>query len=82
MIAVWDDHEFDNNANAEDSSSSSGEAWALRKQEAKQVYHEWMPTAVTAEEVLYRRFNLGGIADLFMLDTGGGTLSTTNSSAI
>ena len=69
MIAVWDDHEFDNNANAEDSSSSSGEAWALRKQEAKQVYHEWMPTAVTAEEVLYRRFSLGGIADLFMLDT-------------
>ena len=69
MIAVWDDHEFDNNANAEDSSSSSGEAWTLRKQEAKQVYHEWMPTAVTVNEALYRRFNLGGIADLFMLDT-------------
>lgn len=69
MIAVWDDHEFDNNANAEDSSSSSGETWLIRKQQAKQVYHEWMPTAVSAEDPLYRRFDLGGLADLFMLDT-------------
>ena len=69
MICIWDDHEFDNNAYADGSSSSLGDEWITRKQEAKQVYHEWLPTSVDANMPLYRQFNLGGIADLYMLDT-------------
>ena len=69
MIAVWDDHEFDNNANSEGSASTGPEDWPRRRAEAKQAYHEWLPTDVLPEEPLYRHFSFGGLVDLFMLDT-------------
>jgi len=66
---VWDDHEFDNGSYAYGSSSVSDGVWIQRKADAKQAYHEWLPTSVTPDEPLYRSFDLGGVADLLMLDT-------------
>ena len=69
VIAVWDDHEFDNNAYSEGSSNTSPEDWPRRAMEAKRAYHEWLPTDVRPDEPIYRKFVFGELAELFMLDT-------------
>jgi alkaline phosphatase D len=74
MIAIWDDHEFANNAwvdGAENHTSSQGD-WATRKNNAAKAYHEWMPIRTDSGGNLfkiYRKFDFGSLMSLYMLDT-------------
>lgn len=71
MIHVWDDHESANDSytdGAENHQSEEGD-WAIRKAVSKRVCFEWMPTREQQEGNLYRRFSMGTLVDLFMLDT-------------
>ncbi|WP_346777021.1 alkaline phosphatase D family protein [Streptomyces sp. HNM0575] len=82
VIAMWDDHEFANNAwsgGAANHTSKAGaphgpagrgeeEDWAGRVRAAKQAYFEWMPVRPSTEGTTYRRFRFGRLADLHVLD--------------
>ena len=75
MIAIWDDHEFANNAwmdNAENHNPATQGSWAARKAIASRVYHEWMPIRSPDPANLlkiYRSFDFGNLLSLHMLDT-------------
>ncbi len=75
MIAIWDDHEFANNAwmdAAENHNPVTQGPWSARKAAASQVYHEWMPirTPDTSNLLkIYRSFDFGNLLSLHMLDT-------------
>jgi alkaline phosphatase D len=74
FIAVWDDHEFANDAwrdGAENHQANEG-PWAARKAAAIRAWREWMPVreAPKAPDYrLYRAFAFGDLADVMMLDT-------------
>lgn len=74
FIAVWDDHEFTNDAwrdGAQNHQRAEG-GWPERRAAAVQAYFEWMPireVGDAGEPVIYRRFRFGDLVDLFMLDT-------------
>lgn len=70
FIMIWDDHEISNDAyqtGAQNHQDDEGD-YMTRAAIAKQVYHEWMPTDVTANDPLYRQFSIGNLADVIMLD--------------
>ena len=73
-ICVWDDHELMNNTwrgGAENHNEGEGD-FDARIAAARTAYHEWMPirtAAQTDQAPIYRRFQIGQIADLIMLDT-------------
>jgi alkaline phosphatase D len=75
LIAIWDDHEFANNAyvtGAENHNPATQGDWAVRKANASRAYHEWMPIRTDASGNLlkiYRRFDFGSLMTLHMLDT-------------
>ncbi|WP_426196515.1 alkaline phosphatase D family protein [Massilia sp. DWR3-1-1] len=75
MIAIWDDHEFANNAwmdGAENHNPLTQGGWAARKAIASRVYHEWMPIRSPDPANLlkiYRSFDFGNLLSLHMLDT-------------
>jgi alkaline phosphatase D len=75
MIAIWDDHEFANNAwlnGAENHDPLTQGSWAARKAIASRVYHEWMPIRSPDPANLlkiYRSFDFGNLLSLHMLDT-------------
>ncbi|KAI8814692.1 putative alkaline phosphatase [Cladochytrium replicatum] len=75
MIAVWDDHEFANNAytdGAENHTPSSEGSWATRKAAAARAYYEWLPIRRLVTDTnlkIYRSFTYGALLDLVMLDT-------------
>ncbi|MBL8680077.1 MAG: alkaline phosphatase D family protein [Myxococcales bacterium] len=71
FIAIWDDHEFADNAHpagAENHSASEGD-WAARVQAAMQAYREWMPIREQMDGRIYRRMRFGSLVDLVLLDT-------------
>ncbi|WP_425508040.1 alkaline phosphatase D family protein [Streptomyces bathyalis] len=71
VVAMWDDHEFANNAwsgGAESHTSTDEGGWAERVRAAKQAYFEWMPVRPSTEGTTYRRFRFGRLADLHLLD--------------
>ncbi len=74
MVAIWDDHEFANNAHANGAQNHTDVAegpWAARVAAALQAYYEWMPIRVTDPANLRksnRNFSLGNLADLLMLE--------------
>jgi alkaline phosphatase D len=74
IVAIWDDHEFANNAwtgGAENHSPDTEGDWATRVAGALQAYYEWMPTRVPDASDLrrnWRNFSLGNLADLYMLE--------------
>lgn len=74
FICVWDDHEISNDAwrnGAENHDEGEG-SWEIRKANAIQAYYEWMPVREPEDgfrERLYRRFTVGDLLDLHMLDT-------------
>ncbi|MEI8303036.1 MAG: alkaline phosphatase D family protein [Burkholderiales bacterium] len=74
LIAIWDDHEFANNAwvgGAENHKAAQGD-WATRKANAARAWHEWLPTRADASGNLtriFRRFEFGKLLTLHMLDT-------------
>jgi len=73
MIAVWDDHEFANDAfmtGAENHTEATEGTFTARKAAALQAYHEWMPIRTGVDKsVIYRSFNFGNLLSLHMLDT-------------
>lgn len=73
LIAVWDDHEFANDAykdGAENHTPATEGSFAARKAAAMQAYHEWMPIRTGVDKSkIYRSFNFGNLISLHMLDT-------------
>jgi alkaline phosphatase D len=76
LIAIWDDHEFANNAyvdGAENHNPELGEGdWTDRKRAGARAFLEWLPIRVApAEPVpkIFRNFKFGDLFDLLMLDT-------------
>ncbi|MEY4575975.1 MAG: putative alkaline phosphatase [Pseudomonadota bacterium] len=73
LIAVWDDHEFANDAYLEGAQNHNPElgegSWAERKAAALQAYAEWMPIREPAPGRVFRSFRFGELLDLIMLDT-------------
>jgi alkaline phosphatase D len=73
FIAVWDDHEFADNAwfGGSGSAIDPGD-WANRRMAAIRAYLEWMPVREpgrTESFHAYRSFSFGNLATLAMLDT-------------
>jgi alkaline phosphatase D len=74
-IAVWDDHEFADNAFTDGASNhdqATQGGWNARKRVAARVYHEWMPIRTPDPDDLlkiHRRFDFGRLFTLHMLDT-------------
>lgn len=74
FICVWDDHEIANDTwrtGAENHNEGEG-PFDERKRAAVQAYHEWLPIRDNAEgdqNKIYRKFELGDLASLIMLDT-------------
>ncbi len=74
IIATLDDHEIADNTWREGAKSHDptkhGE-WDARKSAALRAWREWLPVRLPPppdEELIYRTFRLGELADLFMLD--------------
>lgn len=71
VIAIWDDHEFADNAWSGGAVNHSPETegdWAARMAAAKRAYFEWMPVRPSTEGTVYRRVRFGRLADLHLLD--------------
>lgn len=73
LVAIWDDHETANDAwqgGAENHQAGEGE-WPARVSAALQAYHEWMPVREQHRNDPRRenrRFTLGNLVDLYMLE--------------
>ncbi|MEU8432480.1 alkaline phosphatase D family protein [Streptomyces sp. NPDC029216] len=87
IVAIWDDHEFADNAwsgGAANHTPGTEGDWAARAAAAKQAYFEWMPVRTSIAGTVYRRLRFGNLADLHLLDlrsfrseqakTGSGTV--------
>ncbi|MCX5534087.1 alkaline phosphatase D family protein [Streptomyces sp. NBC_00006] len=71
LIAIWDDHEFANDAwsgGAENHTPDTEGSWQARQQAAKQAYFEWMPVRPSTAGTVFRRLRFGTLADLHLLD--------------
>ncbi|GAB7073294.1 alkaline phosphatase D family protein [Streptomyces albidoflavus] len=71
VIAIWDDHEFANDAwsgGAENHTPGAEGAWSERSAAARQAYFEWMPVRASTEGTVFRRLRFGDLADLHLLD--------------
>lgn len=69
MAAVWDDHEFANNAWRDGTYGIPRAMWRARAEAARRAWFEWMPARDTASARIYRRLSYGPLADLILLDT-------------
>jgi alkaline phosphatase D len=70
FITIWDDHEITNDAyidGAQNHQDDEGD-YMIRKAFAKKAYYEWMPIRPKNQDVLYRDFELGPLADIIVLD--------------
>ncbi|MEV6574955.1 alkaline phosphatase D family protein [Streptomyces sp. NPDC051577] len=71
VVAIWDDHEFANDAwsgGAENHTAGAEGDWAARAAAAKQAYFEWMPVRASIAGTVYRRLRFGSLVDLHLLD--------------
>jgi alkaline phosphatase D len=74
-VTVWDDHEVDNDwAGERDQNGTDPHLFMLRRAAAFQACYEHMPLRATAlprgpNLQLYRRFTIGQLADIHLLDT-------------
>ncbi|MBC7506691.1 MAG: alkaline phosphatase D family protein, partial [Sandarakinorhabdus sp.] len=67
MVAIWDDHEFANDAwkgGAENHQPDEGD-WFARKAIARQVHGEWLP----GPDRIWQRYDIGNLVSLITLDT-------------
>lgn len=75
MIAVWDDHEFADDAwrdGALNHDPVLEGPYATRRDAAMRAWREWMPVRLpdpAAPERIWRSFDFGGLVALHMLDT-------------
>jgi len=72
MIAMWDDHEFANDAykdGAENHDDSEGD-WEARKRVAERVYREWMPVSDKPYgSPRWSEYQIGDLATLFLTES-------------
>lgn len=75
-FCTWDDHESANNSyrtGAENHQPETEGDWSVRKAVAVQAYLEWMPVrdpaAGRAREAIWRKFDIGELATLFLLES-------------
>ncbi|MCC2279358.1 alkaline phosphatase D family protein [Streptomyces sp. ET3-23] len=71
LIAIWDDHEFADNAwsgGAGNHTPGAEGDWTARMAAAKQAYFEWMPVRPSVAGTTYRKLRFGTLADLHLLD--------------
>ncbi|WP_417594524.1 alkaline phosphatase D family protein [Parasphingorhabdus sp.] len=72
MIAMWDDHEFANDAyrdGAENHDASEGD-WEVRKRVAERVYREWMPVSDRGNgSPRWSEYQIGDLATLFLTES-------------
>lgn len=71
MIHVWDDHESANDSytdGAQNHQDDEGD-WNTRKAVSRQACNEWMPTREASDGAIYRRFVIGDLVDVSMIDT-------------
>ncbi|MGV9338279.1 alkaline phosphatase D family protein [Streptomyces sp. NPDC003688] len=71
VVAIWDDHEFADNAwsgGASNHTEGAEGTWSARQAAAKQAYFEWMPVRPAVAGTTYRRLRFGKLADLSLLD--------------
>tara|TARA_R110001606_G_scaffold74168_16_gene171796 strand:+ start:5729 stop:7381 length:1653 start_codon:yes stop_codon:yes gene_type:complete len=72
MIAMWDDHEFANDAykdGAENHDASEGD-WEVRKRVAERVYREWMPVSdMEYGSPRWSEYQIGDLATLFLTES-------------
>ncbi len=72
VIVVWDDHELANNTfkgGAQNHQPETEGDWDARFGAAAQAYTEWLPIKVNKDGSIYRKFSIGEMADLIMIDT-------------
>ncbi|MFO0625366.1 MAG: alkaline phosphatase D family protein [Polyangiales bacterium] len=69
MAAIWDDHEFANNAFRMGTDGRPDPRFAARADAARRAWFEWMPTREGMGERIYRRLRYGDLADVMLLDT-------------
>lgn len=69
MLAIWDDHEFADDASRAGSHTSLPALWAQRAAAAQQAYFEWMPMLPNPRGGLWRSKQVGDLLDLHLLDT-------------
>jgi len=72
MIAIWDDHEVENNdyESGAEGSDETVENYDKRVKGALQAYFEWIPIRPTKNlKEIYRTFNFGDLVSLNMLET-------------
>jgi alkaline phosphatase D len=77
MIAMWDDHEFANDAYADGAQNHQPNegVWAERKQMAEQAYREWMPVRDLDNEQRQTAYRIGDLAELFVTESRIGARS-------
>ena len=72
MIAMWDDHEFANDAykdGADNHDASEGD-WEVRKRVAERVYREWMPVSdKDYGSPRWSEYQIGDLATLFLTES-------------
>jgi alkaline phosphatase D len=71
MIAMWDDHEFTNDAykdGAQNHQASEGD-WGERKVAAERAYREWMPVRDRADDIWWSSYAIGDLAEIQLTES-------------
>jgi alkaline phosphatase D len=71
MIAMWDDHEFANDAystGAQNHQQSEGD-WNERKIAAERAYREWMPVRDRSDDVWWSSYAIGNLAEIQLTES-------------
>ena len=71
MIAMWDDHEFTNDAyatGAQNHQANEGD-WGERKIAAERAYREWMPVSDRAGDVYWSKYAIGNLAEIQLTES-------------
>lgn len=71
FFVVWDDHEVADNAWRSGAAAHQQDegSYEIRKQEAIKAFSEYLPVRTENIAKVYRKVEIGGIADLLLLDT-------------
>ncbi|MEO0440796.1 MAG: alkaline phosphatase D family protein [Pseudomonadota bacterium] len=73
MVAMWDDHEFTNDAydnGAQNHQPDTEGDWKVRKRVAEQVYREWMPVSDLEDpSERWSKYEIGDLATLFLTES-------------
>ena len=71
MIAMWDDHEFTNDAyatGAQNHQANEGD-WAARKISAERAYREWMPVSDRIDDTYWSKYAIGNLAEIQLTES-------------